>query len=223
MNKITVLKELCGGCPMIWNVQLPDGSEGYLKYRWGEISLKPVTETAGILQTPIISEKIGDDLDGMLDIEDAVKWLQSKGYEVQVDLHDVKSSGDLPFTKGNLKGNYDNPKLSVALSLFPQVSIMEMVRNDCIQKASKQFESHLQDYIRNNLLALGFVFPNEKELVEFVSKRVHRIGFENRPNYFELYLDYQTENQTLIGMYNDNVSISYEGSNVTVTFGRSVG
>lgn len=123
------------------------------------------------------------------------------------------STSALPFGK---------PMLADASDLFPQVSLIEMVQRDFIQKASRDFDNHLKNYVTKNLKALGFEFSNESEFIEFVSKRVHRIGFENRPNEWELYVDYNTENQKLIGLYNDNVSFSYEGSKVTATFGRSV-
>jgi len=101
--------------------------------------------------------------------------------------------------------------------------IAEMATQVFIDNAIKDFDKRLQNYVTENLKELGFEFENDSELMEFISKRVHRIGFENRPNEWELYVDYQTENQKLIGTYNDNVSFSYEGSKVTATFGRSVG
>lgn len=83
MNTIIILNLECDGCPMIWNCLLPDGTKGYIKYRWGEISLKPVTEKAGLYQEPIISEQIGDDLDGMLELSSVIDWLNKNGYEVE--------------------------------------------------------------------------------------------------------------------------------------------
>ncbi len=82
-GEIKILKETCGGCPMIWEVKLPDGSDGYVRYRWGYIALKPVTERAGLFTEPIIGEQIGDDLDGFLDLEVAITWLKEKGYTVK--------------------------------------------------------------------------------------------------------------------------------------------
>jgi hypothetical protein len=117
---------------------------------------------------------------------------------------------------------FGNTLLADASDLFPQVSVMEMVQRDFIHKASRDFDNHLKNYVTKNLKELGFEFSNEREFIDFVSKRVQRIGFENRPNEWELYVDYQTENQRLIGIYNDNVSFSYEGLKVTATFGRSV-
>ena len=83
---ITIIKESCSGCPMIWDVILPDGSEGYIRYRWGIISLNKVTEKAGIFQEPIISEQIGDKLDGVLYLEVAMEWLKNKGYSSLINL-----------------------------------------------------------------------------------------------------------------------------------------
>lgn len=64
---------------------MPDGSEGYIRYRWSIISLKRKTERCGLFQEPEISEMIGDPdgLDGMLPVDEAIKWLESKGYEVE--------------------------------------------------------------------------------------------------------------------------------------------
>lgn len=82
MGQIIILEERCSGCPMIWDVILPDGSKGYIKYRWGIISLKKITERAGIFQDPIVSEQIGDDYDGTLSLDKAIEWLNTQGYKV---------------------------------------------------------------------------------------------------------------------------------------------
>lgn len=78
-NQITILKCTCPGCPMIWDVILPDGSKGYIKYRWSKISLNKVDE-----YEPIIEQKIGDEdgLDGFLELSEAIGWLKGKGYSV---------------------------------------------------------------------------------------------------------------------------------------------
>lgn len=47
------------------------------------ISLKPITEKAGIFQESIISEKIGDDYDGIIELEKVVEWLLSNGYKCE--------------------------------------------------------------------------------------------------------------------------------------------
>jgi len=84
MNNITILKESCSGCPMIWDVILPDGSEGYIKYRWSWIGLFKVDEQCGLFRDPIETELIGDfdELSGVLELSEAVAWLGRRGYEV---------------------------------------------------------------------------------------------------------------------------------------------
>lgn len=78
METITYVCQSCIGCPTIFDVKLYDGTEAYIKFRWGWISL--------IKENPreeILSEKISDDLDGVISWEDTVKWLESKNYVVQ--------------------------------------------------------------------------------------------------------------------------------------------
>lgn len=68
--------------PMIWDCTLPDGSDGYIKYRWGIIALKPRTERCGLFTEAIIEEQIGNEYDGTLELAQAIGWLRSKGYDV---------------------------------------------------------------------------------------------------------------------------------------------
>lgn len=81
--KVIITEESCSGCPMIWHCTIDD-KPGYIKYRWSTISLKFITERAGIFQDAEIEEQIGSDdrLDGFLELETAINWLESKGYEV---------------------------------------------------------------------------------------------------------------------------------------------
>lgn len=100
-------------------------------------------------------------------------------------------------------------------------SAIEYQLSEIFNNAAKDFDNYLKKYFTENLNNLGFEFNNEQELYDFISKRVTRIGFANKPNEYELYVDFQTEKQKLIGLYNDTVSFSHEGSKFTATFGRS--
>lgn len=81
-KKITITEQSCGGYPMIWEVIINEDIRAYVKYRWGIISLNLITDTCGLFQQSEISEQIGYSFDGILDIDEAIKWLRSKGYEV---------------------------------------------------------------------------------------------------------------------------------------------
>lgn len=77
METIEFIEQSCFACPTIFNVKLSDGTEAYIKFRWGWISL--------IQESPreeIVSEKISDDYDGVISWEDTVKWLETKNYKV---------------------------------------------------------------------------------------------------------------------------------------------
>lgn len=98
-------------------------------------------------------------------------------------------------------------------------SVIENIQNDFIDKASKGFDDHLKNYVRKNLKELGFEFQSESDFIDFVLKRVTRISFEDNPDEYELYVDYQTENKKLIGIYNNKISFSNDGLIITATFG----
>lgn len=123
----------------------------------------------------------------------------------------------------DLTANFGNTVLADA-SVDPKYpSLIDGIMNDFYTKASKEFDDHLKNYVTNNLREFGFEFSGEKEFLDFVSKRITRIGFQDKPNEWELVLDYGKEDQKLIGIYNDKVTFSNEGSKVTATFGRSIG
>jgi hypothetical protein len=78
-------------CPSLFEVILPDGSEGRLKYRWGIIAI--IQNTGHGLFDPVREDdKLPKEADGHIELEEAVSWLESKGYQVDtsefVDLTD---------------------------------------------------------------------------------------------------------------------------------------
>jgi hypothetical protein len=79
VNEVHILKQELDGCPMIWYCEV-DGVSCYLRYRWGIISLNKTG--LGLLQVPIISEKIGDEFDGIIDLDAVIKWLELKDIKV---------------------------------------------------------------------------------------------------------------------------------------------
>lgn len=118
--------------------------------------------------------------------------------------------------------NASKPMLGDASFTDLDFSVIHNIQNDFIIKASKDFDNHLKNYVTKNLKELGFEFENETDFIDFVSNRVTRVGFADKPNEYELYVDFQSKNQKLIGLYNDKVSFSNDGSTFTATFGRSI-
>lgn len=82
METIKILSKSCNACPTVFDVELPNGAKGYIKYRWGIISLKEQTDNAGIFQDSICSEQIGDEFDSTIELIGVIKWLYGKGYNV---------------------------------------------------------------------------------------------------------------------------------------------
>ncbi|NML70042.1 hypothetical protein HHL23_09535 [Chryseobacterium sp. RP-3-3] len=59
---------------MIWEGTIDD-KPMYIRYRWGFLSLN-------INDAAVRHERIGDNLDGVLPVQDAIESLKSLGYEV---------------------------------------------------------------------------------------------------------------------------------------------
>ena len=123
--------------------------------------------------------------------------------------------------KNDFNATIGNTVLGDASGELKYPSLMDSIMRDFYKKSSQEFEDHLKNYVIKNLKEFGFEFTSDKEFLDFVSKRITRIGYQNKPNEWELILDYGHENQKLIGLYNDKVTFSNEGSKVTATFGRS--
>ena len=121
----------------------------------------------------------------------------------------------------NFNATFGNTVLGDASGELKYPSLMDSIMRDFYKKSSQEFEDHLKNYVIKNLKEFGFEFTSDKDFLDFVSKRITRIGYQNKPNEWELILDYGRENQKLIGLYNDKVTFSNEGSKVTATFGRS--
>jgi len=120
------------------------------------------------------------------------------------------------------QSNASKPMLGDASFTDLDFSVIQNIQNDFVIKASKDFDNHLKNYVTKNLKELGFEFENETDFIDFVSNRVTRVGFAYKPNEYELYVDFQSKNQKLIGLYNDKISFSNDGSTFTATFGRSI-
>lgn len=78
METITYVCQSCGACPTVFDIKFSDGSEGYVRFRWGWISLNKTGDS----EIDLPSEKISDEYDGVISWEDTVKWLESENYQV---------------------------------------------------------------------------------------------------------------------------------------------
>jgi hypothetical protein len=85
-----------------------------------------------------------------------------------------------------------------------------------------QYDKHILNRTENALKLLGFKFDSDKELIDFCINRVQKINYENKNNYFELYLDYKSNNEkgTLILFGNESIEIdAIENGKVSYTIG----
>jgi hypothetical protein len=77
IDTIEFIAIACMGCPTTFDIEFSDGSTGYVKFRYGWISLR---KDEGHVE--LASEKISDDYDGVISWEDAKAWLELQNYKV---------------------------------------------------------------------------------------------------------------------------------------------
>lgn len=118
---------------------------------------------------------------------------------------------------------YNNLNLSHTFYDKEEWSLYEKRMLDVHKKIWSDFDNYLRAYITKNLKELGYEFTSETDFIAFIQKRVTRISFEDKPNEFEIYLDFvDFDNKgTLVGIYSDNVDFSFEGNTVKATIGRN--
>lgn len=93
-----------------------------------------------------------------------------------------------------------------------------------VKRSRDSFNRRLEDYLIDNLKRIGYTFHSKQHFYDFCKERVQRLSFEDIPNEYRFYLDYENESNTgtYIGAYCDNISIKHEGNTVTATFGRQL-
>ena len=114
-------------------------------------------------------------------------------------------------------------KQVLADALVP--SFYETVMNDFHRKVMSEWEEKLKAYLKENLKQFGYEFENDNEFLDFCKRRVNRLCFEDKRNYYEFYLDYVNEENAgkFIGCYSDKVEFVNEGSKITAIVGKSIG
>ena len=95
--------------------------------------------------------------------------------------------------------------------------IISEIRKDIVSQLDKK----LEDYIKKNLMQLGFEFTSQIEFYDFCKKRITRVYSVNDPHHYDFYLDLKKENQgILIGWYSDKIEIIKEENKFTAVIGR---
>jgi len=114
-------------------------------------------------------------------------------------------------------------KQVLADALVP--SFYETVMNDFHRKVMSEWEEKLKAYLKENLKQFGYEFENDMEFLDFCKRRVNRLCFEDKPNYYEFYIDYVNEGNTgkFIGCCSDKVEFVNEGNKMTAIVGKSIG
>lgn len=117
------------------------------------------------------------------------------------------------------KKHYKEENNFLATTLYSYDNlIMDLHKN-----AIAEWEEKLKVYLKENLKQFGYDFENDNEFLDFCKIRVNRLCFEDKPNYYEFYLDYVNEENTgkLIGCCSDNIDFINNGDKTTIKIGKS--
>jgi len=66
----------CGGCPSAWRGKTTLGETIMVRYRWGWLNVHLIDESGR--ETEVMSERAGDEYDGIMDVEELVRLTEGK-------------------------------------------------------------------------------------------------------------------------------------------------
>ena len=97
--------------------------------------------------------------------------------------------------------------------------LTDLIEQDIIDDLVLKYDQHILEKARIKLESLGFEFESEQDFISLCVERVNKLYYENKENYFELYLDFKGENNKgeLILFGNENINIQ-DVSNGKVTY-----
>ena len=79
--------------------------------------------------------------------------------------------------------------------------LFKNIRENSTRNLVNEFDEKMEKYVIENLERLGFKFESKDEFYSFVSLRVKRIGYSDRPGYYEFYVLHDSGKSELLGGY----------------------
>jgi DNA-binding XRE family transcriptional regulator len=146
MDLIKVLNRKLSACPSLWNVCLPNGNDGILRYRFGVISLKEITNKPGVLIQNIISEQIGDKYDGVIELDEAIIWLEKNRYTVKTTENSNRRELKMDTVK-KIKQALKKQRLKKKMSQYTAASFCNVNRPKYARIEDINKEVHLSAFI----------------------------------------------------------------------------
>lgn len=85
------------------------------------------------------------------------------------------------------------------------------------EKFVNDFNERLKEYLISKLYKIGINVKNDEEFIELIKTRITRIAFDDKPDYYEFYLDFvDHKNRGIkIGAYSTKIEMITEGNRVT--------
>ena len=103
-------------------------------------------------------------------------------------------------------------------SIARQSNMLDMMK-DCFNRAFRSYDNQIKSHIMQSLNNLGYSFENDEDFTKFSHERLTKAIEEGNPDDIYLFLDYETENEKMIGRYNTKVISNLDKHGWTITFG----
>jgi len=100
--------------------------------------------------------------------------------------------------------------------------LTDVIEQKIIDDLITEYDLHIRESVKKNLKKLCFEFNTELEFIDFVINRITKIQYDEKPNYFELYLDFKSyENKGILILFGkEELKLnSIEGCNLKCTIG----
>ena len=93
--------------------------------------------------------------------------------------------------------------------------------DDFVKRIKLEYNQKVEKNILKNLIKFGFYFCSKEEFYTFCKNRIKKISFDEKQNYYELYLDFVDGDNRgkFIGSYSDRIEIINNGNEASLKIG----
>lgn len=97
--------------------------------------------------------------------------------------------------------------------------MLDILMEDALLGAFRKHDNCVKSYIMQSLNNAGYLFENDEDFTKFSHKRLTRVIEEGKPDDVYFCLDYETENEKMIGKYSARVTSNLHNNGWTINFG----
>tara|TARA_R110000772_G_scaffold139616_7_gene248759 strand:+ start:491 stop:862 length:372 start_codon:yes stop_codon:yes gene_type:complete len=102
------------------------------------------------------------------------------------------------------------------------LNLVNELQQKVIDDFVTKYDKHILEQTRSRLESKGYTFKDGQDFIDFCCANIQRVNYDDKPNYFELYLGYKGSDDKgyLILFGNENINIQdISNGNITYTIG----